>query len=394
MEEKAREARREKALKSGKEREVRKLIEASGVVVEDDGRVDSDKARKALEGKIVQLNTMKQEMIEEKKKSETLENERRKLEGKVTKLGLGAEGMERRLKEAQRKATESEAKLRSNSNKDNNDKNSVQELEKTLQEERNGRSKLLADMERTQKLYDIASKELSLKSKPVSQVVSGSLLNGEMVLEAIKVTLVERSGKENAARGLGNLLRAGMGLEEVLGDLGLLSLTIFRGGGWDEKKVWGVFWHEFSDLIDGKRVEEVAELFGCGGGGGGRGGGRGGLPPPVPPEVQVQQLVKKSNSPVSPRRAPPMAPTAQAGPEKEKVQEQVQEQEQEQVQEQEQEMKQGNVIKEVEEEVVEEVLPEDWEKRTRSSDGKIYFVNHKTRKTQWKKPMKKVVENM
>ena len=89
-----------------------------------------------------------------------------------------------------------------------------------------------------------------------------------------------------------------------------------------------------------------------------------------------------------------MAPTAQAGPEKEKVQEQVQEQEQEQVQEQEQEMKQGNVIKEVEEEVVEEVLPEDWEKRTRSSDGKIYFVNHKTRKTQWKKPMKKVVENM
>ena len=48
MEEKAREARREKALKSGKEREVRKLIEASGVVVEDDGRVDSDKARRLL----------------------------------------------------------------------------------------------------------------------------------------------------------------------------------------------------------------------------------------------------------------------------------------------------------------------------------------------------------
>jgi len=271
----------------------------------------------------------------------------------VEKMKRAEKDLETRLQEAQIKASESYAALVEEKKKIGNNEEvagEVESLKKTLESESLKMSSLGEELVKTKQLYEVASKELKGRSTSiVGKVVTGEMLTGGVILSAIKAELVERNGVD-PTKGLYKILNNSVDdvdnvkaeeLKDVLEMLGLLKLPVFDQGGHDGEAIWKVFAKVFNEVIENENVIEVVKLFTDG-------------------EVVEKAAATTAVATPSPSKPPPPPPSPTKT-----------------------ETKTTTKTKTEKEETP---LPSHWEERIRASDGKRYYVDHNTRKTQWKRP--------
>jgi len=381
MEQKSKEAKRIKAKEIKSAKEMQKSIGiglstssllslSSSTTPGGDGK-DLAAVKNVLEKNVKQLAQAMKEGAEKEKLLEEARKEARNLTLAVNKCKNEERLLEERLEEAQKKASESYALLVEEKMKDGRDRGQdsvigsggeVEGLKITLKEEIAKRSILTEELGETKRLYELATKELQMNSSKggdVEEVVtSGKLtLTGSSVLTAIKSDLLDRC-PDDPTKGIANMLRVMAGkegrveigiLREVMGLLGLLKLPVSLVGGQSVEDVWEIFSETFRDSIDSKSVEEVVELFRQ------EWKAEPKLESKQEPDSVTSETVggERGDRITSPRRPPP--PPVSNG-------------------------------KQEPPEPPEPPLPEGWEMRTRAKDGKVYYVNHNTRKTQWKRP--------
>jgi len=359
MENQAKEARKLKAKQLKDSKETHKMVAAAtGVSISSvsgggGGGKELAVVKNVLEKQIVKFNEVKSEAVETAKQLNESKEQEKNLNLMVEKMKRAEKDLETRLQEAQIKASESYAALVEEKKKIGNNEEvagEVESLKKTLESESLKMSSLGEELVKTKQLYEVASKELKGRSTSiVGKVVTGEMLTGGVILSAIKAELVERNGVD-PTKGLYKILNNSVDdvdnvkaeeLKDVLEMLGLLKLPVFDQGGHDGEAIWKVFAKVFNEVIENENVIEVVKLFTDG-------------------EVVEKAAATTAVATPSPSKPPPPPPSPTKT-----------------------ETKTTTKTKTEKEETP---LPSHWEERIRASDGKRYYVDHNTRKTQWKRP--------